>query len=213
MRAALPWLIFLGTLLGLFLLMGEMDALRHLEGRSLGLAALISVGLLSVDLVLPIPSTVVMTFNGSLFGVVAGALVSLAGLLTAAVVGYWLSRLYGKRLVHLIAGKRAEDTVRPFFERFGLAAVVLTRPIPMVAEMVTCMAGTADMAFGRFMIAQVTGGVPFALGFAWAGAYAVDQNSVFIAVFIAVAVPIVLWTAWSVARGAGPRGDAEHHQR
>jgi len=199
-RWVLTWLVFLATLLAVFLLMGELDALRHLEGRSLGAAALVSISLLAADILLPIPSSVVMTFNGSLFRLIPGAFVSLVGLMIGAVLGYWLSRLYGKKVVQLIAGRRADEKVGPFFERFGVVAVVLSRPIPLVAEMVTCMAGTADMRFGRFLTAQLIGGIPLAVGYAWAGEFAVEQNSVFLGLFIAVAVPIVLWALWS-ARG------------
>ena len=79
--------------------MGELDALPHFEGRSLGAAALVRISLLAADILLPIPSSVVMTFNGSLFRLIPGAIVSLVGLLIGAVIGYWLSRLYGKKLV------------------------------------------------------------------------------------------------------------------
>jgi hypothetical protein len=50
-------------------------------------AAAVGVGLLVVDVVLPVPSSAVMVAHGALFGVVLGALLSLLGSVGAAMVG------------------------------------------------------------------------------------------------------------------------------
>ncbi len=205
-RWVLAWLLFLAALIAMFVLMGEVDAIRHLEGKSRAAAAVTSIALMASDIFLPIPSSIVMTFNGTLFSLVPGALVSLAGLLSGAVLGYWVSRWYGKKVLRLIVGNRADDTVKPFFDRFGVLAVILSRPIPLIAETITCMAGTADMRFGPFMLGQVLGGVPLAFGYAWAGEYAGDHHSAFLALFVAVAVPSALWFLWAATRQVRQRG-------
>jgi uncharacterized membrane protein YdjX (TVP38/TMEM64 family) len=157
-----------------------------------------SVALLASDIFLPIPSSIVMTFNGTLFSFVPGALVSLTGLLVGAALGYWISRIYGKRVLRLIAGDHADASVTRFFERFGVIAVVLSRPVPLLAETITCMAGTADMPFAPFLVGQLLGAIPLAFGYAWAGEFAGDQGSAFLALAFAVMVPTVLWLLWSV---------------
>jgi uncharacterized membrane protein YdjX (TVP38/TMEM64 family) len=67
------------------------------------------------------------------------------------------------------------------------------------------MAGTADMRFGPFMLGQLVGSVPLAFGYAWAGEFAGDQNSAFIALGIAVMVPSALWFVWAVTRSRRPQ--------
>jgi 3-dehydroquinate synthase len=196
----MAWLLFLAALSASFLLMGEVDTLRHLEGRPLALAAVTSIALLALDIFLPVPSSIVMTFNGTMFSFLGGALVSLSGLLAGAVLGYWISRLYGKKVIRLIVGNRADGTVGPFFERFGIVAVIISRPIPLIAETTTCMAGTADMPFRPFMLGQIVGGIPLAFGYAWAGEFAGAQGSAFLALTIAVMVPSILWFVWAVTR-------------
>lgn len=204
-RWALAWLVFLVALLGMFVALGEVDALRHLEGQSLAGAAALSVALLASDIVLPIPSSVLMTFNGALFSLLPGATVSLIGLLAGSLLGYGLARVYGKKLLQIVAANRKDESVSTFFERYGFVAVVLSRPIPLIAEMITCMAGTADMPLGRFLVAQLVGGVPLAFGYAWAGEYAADHNTALLALFVAVAVPSLLWLVWALARNRRQR--------
>jgi uncharacterized membrane protein YdjX (TVP38/TMEM64 family) len=61
-------------------------------------AALVGVGLLVGDVVLPVPSSLVMLAHGALFGVVLGALLSLVGTVGAALVGVWIGRRGGRVL-------------------------------------------------------------------------------------------------------------------
>jgi 3-dehydroquinate synthase len=180
--------------------MGEVDALRHLEGKPRGTAALTSVALLASDIFLPIPSSIVMTFNGTLFSLLPGALVSMSGLLAGALLGYWIARQYGTKAIRLVVGGRIDDTVAPFFVRYGVLAVMLSRPIPLVAETITCMAGTARMPFRPFLVGQLLGNVPLALGYAWAGEFAGDRGGALLALSIAVMVPATLWFLWVATR-------------
>ena len=71
-------------LLGVSLL---TDPASWLEQREL-LAALLSLGLLLVDVVAPVASSAVMTANGALFGVAGGTLLSLAGSVGAAAIAF-----------------------------------------------------------------------------------------------------------------------------
>ncbi len=103
-------------------------------------AAVVGVGLLVGDVVLPVPSSLVMLAHGALFGVGLGTLLSLLGTVGAAVAGVWIGRR-SERLLGVPAGerRRAQDLV----DRWGAVAVVATRPVPVLAEAVVIMAGAA----------------------------------------------------------------------
>lgn len=103
-------------------------------------AAAVGVGLLIGDVVLPVPSSLVMLAHGALFGVGLGTLLSLLGTVGAAVAGVWIGRR-SERLLGVSAGerRRAQDLV----DRWGAVAVVATRPVPVLAEAVVIMAGAA----------------------------------------------------------------------
>jgi uncharacterized membrane protein YdjX (TVP38/TMEM64 family) len=154
-----------------------------------------SFALLAGDVLLPVPSSAVMLLNGSLFGPVGGAALSLAGSEAAALLGWAIGRRGGpllRRVVSPAARDRAEALVR---ER-GAMAIVLTRPIPVVAETAAILAGAAGMPLRRLALAAAVGALPPALPYALAGAYA--KRFADIAV---LAVMLLLAAAfWLVAR-------------
>lgn len=204
-RWILAWAVFAAALASLFLVAGEVDALSHLEGKSRIAAAATSAALLAVDLFLPVPASLVMTFNGTLFSVLPGAAVSLTGLLGGALLGYALTRRFGRRLVRWIAGEEGVAAVAPFFARHAILAIVITRPVPLVAETITCMAGAADMPLGRFVLAQVLGCLPLALAYAWIGRSAGATGTLPTAILVAVMVPAVMLVGWR-GRRLGKKG-------
>ncbi|MGH9672876.1 MAG: hypothetical protein ACRD44_06805, partial [Bryobacteraceae bacterium] len=62
-----------------------------LDGHK-AVAAAVSFGLLAGDILLPVPSSLVMLANGAVFGIIPGAILSIAGSLSAAMAGFWLGR-------------------------------------------------------------------------------------------------------------------------
>src|SRR4051812_39375973 len=80
------------------------------------MVALTSVLLLGVDVVLPIPSSVVMIGNGVLFGAWLGGLLSIVGGLVASVAGYWLGAK-SKRLADKVSSPTDERRAKTFLEK------------------------------------------------------------------------------------------------
>ena len=65
-----------------------------IANRSVSAAAMI-IMLLAVDILLPIPSTLVCTVAGKVLGPVGGTLACWLGLNLSAGIGYWLARRFG----------------------------------------------------------------------------------------------------------------------
>src|SRR5215210_9077073 len=84
-------LFFLVEALGIPLLVDPTPWLN----RGGVLAASLGVGLLIADVLLPVPSSLVMVAHGALFGVLVGTLLSLLGSMGAAMFGFWLGRRGG----------------------------------------------------------------------------------------------------------------------
>ena len=175
--------------LGLFFLVEALGIPMLVEptpwlNRGGVLAAALGVGLLIVDVLLPVPSSLVMVAHGALFGVVGGTLLSLVGSTGAAMFGFWLGRRGGRlleRLVPLDERERADYLLK----RWGTLAIIVTRPVPLLAETVAIMAGTSRMGWGRAALAALAGGLPPALLYALTGASAGKfQNTVLVFVFV-----------------------------
>jgi uncharacterized membrane protein YdjX (TVP38/TMEM64 family) len=141
-------------------------------------AAGLGVGMLMADVVLPVPSSLVMVAHGALFGVLLGTLLSLLGSLGAALFGFAIGRRGGRFLVRFVSpDERARADY--FLERWGALAIVVTRPIPVLAETVAIMAGATSLSWNRLALASLAGSLPPALLYALTGAAVASfQNTV-----------------------------------
>jgi uncharacterized membrane protein YdjX (TVP38/TMEM64 family) len=168
-------------------------------------AAALGVALLVVDVALPVPSSVVMLAHGAVFGVAAGTVLSTVGAVGAAVVAFWIGRRGGPlldRLVTAVDRERADRMVG----RWGVFAVAVSRPVPLLAETVGMLAGTTSMPWPRFVLAAVAGSLPLAVVYGVTGAWAqafLDGAAVFLVVVV------VATLAWWLVRRADARVGSE----
>lgn len=130
----------------------------------------IGVGLIMADLVIPIPSPAIMAALGLIYGPIVGGLLASIGSFSAAMLGYLLCRLIGPRAASWIAGPDQIERLSGFFKRHGLWAIALSRWMPAVPEVLSCLAGLTRMAFARFAIGNFIGSAAVGFGYAYFGA-------------------------------------------
>lgn len=161
--------------------------------RSTGaLAAAIGVGLLLVDVVLPVPSSVVMVAHGALFGLLPGALLSLVGGVGATLLGFAVGRR-GRTAVERLTTAPQRARADRVLARWGLLAVVVTRPVPVLAETVAVLAGTSRLGWVPVAAAGAAGAVVPATLYAAAGATATDAVGGLVVFGAVIAVSGLLW--------------------
>ncbi len=176
-----------------FPLLTRPDALMERGGT---FAALLGVGLLIVDVVLPVPASLVMMANGAQFGPIAGTLLSLVGSVGAGVGGFLLGR-WGGPLLDRIMSPSERRRATALLERWGGLAIVLTRPLPILAEVTSILAGTSSMRWGPMMSATLVGSLSAATLYSVAGATAARLDS---PVLIFIAVLAMAGLFWIVSR-------------
>jgi membrane protein DedA with SNARE-associated domain len=151
--------------------------------------------LMLIDAVLPAASELVMVYAGALAaGAIAGQTVTLFGseieskgwayiaMAMAGVLGYTLGSVLGwtigkvggrpflerhGRWVHVTPERlhRAEA----WFDRYGDAAVLLSRMVPVVRSFISIPAGAIGMPLGRFTVLSFLGTIPWCFGLAGVG--------------------------------------------
>lgn len=151
--------------------------------------------LMLIDAVLPAASELVMVYAGALAaGAIAGQTVTLFGaeikstgwayvaMAMAGVLGYTLGSVLGwtigkvggrpflerhGRWVHVTPERlgRAEA----WFERYGDAAVLISRVVPVVRSFISIPAGVIGMPLGRFTVLSFLGTIPWCFGLAGVG--------------------------------------------
>ena len=164
-------------------------------------AVAVGTGLLLVDVVLPVPSSVIMVANGALFGVVVGSLLSLVGSVGAAMVGFLIGRRGGSLLSRIVAPAEVEQA-NQLLDRWGLLAIIVTRPIPLLAETMAIIAGTSRLAWRRVLVAVVAGAIPSSILYAVTGALA---NGFASGALVFVAVILLAGVFWFAGNAIGRR--------
>jgi uncharacterized membrane protein YdjX (TVP38/TMEM64 family) len=165
---------------------------------------LLSVLLLVADVFLPVPSSMIMLINGALYGPWLGALLSLVGGVGATCVGYALGQS-GTAVVRRWVSDEELARARRFFDRWGILAVIVSRPVPLLSETVAIMAGLSGWGFWRTLLSGLGGVLPVAVIYAISGAMAAQQDYGLRTFFLVLGIGGI---AWLVGRYVGNRLDA-----
>lgn len=155
-------------------------------------AACVGVGLLVADVLIPVPSSLVMLAHGALYGVVLGTVLSLIGSVGAAWLGFWLGRRGGPLLDRLMSADQRTRGDR-LLARWGALAIVVTRPVPIVAETVALLAGTSPLSWRSLTLASFAGALPASLLFAITGATSMQLDSMLLVLALVLAIAGSTW--------------------
>ncbi|MCP4451931.1 MAG: VTT domain-containing protein, partial [Planctomycetes bacterium] len=137
----------------------------------------------------PIPSSIVSTACGLLLGATMGTAVSLLGMTISCLLGYWLGRGCGRTLAVRLVSLNDLDRFQSVHARFEDWAVVISRPIPVLAEVSVLFAGLSCMPAPRFFLLSALANMGVSLGYALVGAYASSANAFFVAFAGALLLP------------------------
>ena len=208
--------IMLAFFLGLFLVV-EALGIRLLVDptpwmtRGGTWAALLGVGLLVADVLLPIPSSLVMVAHGALFGVVGGTALSLVGSVGASLFGFAIGRRGGP-LLRRITTPEERARADSFLRQWGALAVCLSRPLPLLAETVAIMAGASGLGWGRTALASLAGSLPPALLYALTGASVANFRSAALMFMAVMCVTGLFWLTSRLVESHFAKGQARQRQ-
>ncbi len=123
---------------------------------------------------IPCPKALLTAAGGALFGLWAGAALSLAGALVGAVISFGVGRLLGRDAVdRLIRGRLAR--VDALLSDHGLSAVLVVRLVPLVPFIaINYASGLSGVRFRHYVLGSALGMVPGSLAYAALGAYGTD---------------------------------------
>lgn len=157
---------------------------------------LLVIGLLTSDIVIPVPGIVVVSMAGYFLGPVWGAFCGALGLTLAGVTGYSLCRLYGYQMLRRIY---RDDTallaMRETFHRHSILVLLLSRCAPMFPEAASCLAGATHMPFFRYLLTFGCSCTLYSIAVAYAGSLSSSEN-LQPAIVAYLGIMVVLWTAW-----------------
>lgn len=169
---------------------------------------------------IPLPSEIIMPFSGylvstgqfSMLGVtMAGAIGNVLGSLMAYYVGVWGGRPFVERYgPYLLVSRRDLEMADQWFLKYGEAAVLISRMLPVVRTFISLPAGIVRMNVPKFVLFSFIGAVPWCyllayiglkLGERWDGLHEYFHHlDVVIGMVLVLGFVYFLWSHWPRAK-------------
>jgi len=92
-----------------------LSQVKEILQQSQPYTALIIIGLLIIDLILPIPSSVVMTFSGSIYEFMGGAILGTIGSITGSTIGFIIFRKKGFKIIKKFINQNEQKSMNKWF--------------------------------------------------------------------------------------------------
>jgi uncharacterized membrane protein YdjX (TVP38/TMEM64 family) len=200
-KKALNWKhipVILASIFFFLFIIFELSGLMTLEKitslvmGSGSFAAVIIIFFLVIDLVLPMPSTVLMTFSGAFYGIFIGALINITGSLLASLAGFAVTRKLGK--TRLFLDKTEKRSMDEWFIKWGEGMLILSKMIPVMSETMACFAGLTGISWRKFVILSLLGIIPVSVYYAYFGSTSQSFSEWLLPLFFGIAIPIIIWS-------------------
>ena len=160
------------------------------------LVSLVVIVALTADVILPVPNGLTNTLAGVSLGWATASLVVWVGLNLGACVGYFLGRFAARPLAQKMISESDLSEAEKSLQNFSTIGLILSRPVPAFAELITISAGLARMSFIKFILVVGIVNIGVAVVFSGIGAAAMEANSSTLA-FIGIAVlPALFYWAY-----------------
>lgn len=209
MRKLIPWwgMLLIGLIamiIGSHLLFEDAisayfnNALTAFESHPI-IAALIVSGF-SLDILLPIPASFLSVWAVVALGFIGGFVTIWVGMSLACVIAYGLGTCASAPLLQKFI--KPEDLIKAqtFNARYGLWALVLLRPVPILAETSVIIAGLLKAPFRQYLLLTSLSNAGIAFVYAGIGTALNVQSSFAAAILASITLPAI---AWGIAKLAG----------
>ena len=200
------WVIIVAVVLLLpvipFVLLGDqfesglLDRIR--EPMSREMLAVTLILLLAVDIFLPVPSSMAITYCGGHLGTLLTTLSAWVGLCAGAFLGYFLARYLGRPFAEKMAGRKEMEELSHITSKYGVMTLVWTRALPILAEAAVLFVGATSLPWKTFWKPVVAANLVIAFCYSLAGSVASELNIFPVVVIASGLFPLGL--AWLVRK-------------
>jgi 3-dehydroquinate synthase len=207
----LSLICFSGLVIASFVLFEQQiqDFLTHLNlylpttpSQKLNLALLL-IALLTLDVVLPVPSSMVALLAVAMLGSVGGYLVIFLGLCLGAGLGYALGAGYFR----LLSGRLGLHQRQPgqLGYRLGTLSLICLRGVPVLAETSVVAAGMQRYPLRAFVPVTVLANAGLALAYSAIGTFLVEQNALLVTLLASMVLPGLFIVGYSLFKNLRKR--------
>jgi uncharacterized membrane protein YdjX (TVP38/TMEM64 family) len=191
-KIAIPFLISVSLIVIVFLLFHDIETIftNQLQrlSKHTGAYSIVSFLVLTSDIVLPVPSSIVMYTNGFVLGLISGSAISLLSVIASSIIGYYLGSLTS-------AGIKAKsnDASNYILLKYGTLAILISRGIPIISESICIVCGYNRMPFKNYLVLNFIGYIPLCFLYALFGSIGYDKNTFLISFVCSIILSGGFW--------------------
>ena len=148
--------------------------------------------LLSSDVFLPIPSSVLSTVSGWRLGWLYGTLATWLGMNIGAILGYGFARQFGPGFSKWFCRDEDMMLMRDLLNRLGPTVLVLGRALPVFAEASILFAGIHQLTWRRFVFPVLASNLVIAIVYSTLGDLAAQYEWLTAAIVVSVCIPLLI---------------------
>ena len=156
------------------------------------IASIVIGSLLSIDIVAPVPSSILSTAGGYFLGFIGGTFISLIGMTISCLIGYWIGDKFGRPAAERFADSKEISRFESLQKKYGDWIIIISRSVPLLAETSVLFAGIGHMKFNRFMLMAIISNLGISVVYAAVGAYSAHINSFLFAFAAAILFPGIM---------------------
>lgn len=160
-----------------FVLIGEIDVMKWIEGSSGIITFIYGALLLASDIFLPLPSSLIAVFLGAKLGLAYGAIAVFLGLMGGSLIGYGMGWTFGRKVMDKMISRSNQEVYTMMGNRIGYWALALCRSVPMLAEASVIAAGVARLEVKKTMPLLVMSNLGLAILYSTFGFFGNQQFS------------------------------------
>ncbi|WP_438301964.1 3-dehydroquinate synthase [Pseudomonas sp. NMS19W] len=186
------------------------DFLNHLDlylpsspTQQLNLALLL-IALLALDVVLPVPSSVVALLAVAMLGSVGGYLVIFIGLCLGAGLGYALGAGYFRMLSSRLGLHQRKPGQMAY--RLGTLSLICLRGVPVLAETSVVAAGMQRYPLRAFLLVTTLANAGLALAYSAIGTFLVEENALLVTILASMVLPGLFIAGYSLFKALRKHG-------
>jgi len=162
------------------------------------------VAILAADVFLPVPSGPISTLAGSELGFVLGTATSALGMTLGAAIAFGLARRWGRPVAEHFSSSQQVAELEDACRQHGPWMLILTRPLPVLAEACALLVGALQMSWRLFLPTVIVSNLLIAATYSALGQQAQQYGWLPTALCASVALP--LGFAWWWRRRLGRAG-------
>ncbi|MFL1502058.1 3-dehydroquinate synthase [Pseudomonas sp. O64] len=158
--------------------------------------ALLLIALLALDVVLPVPSSMVALLAVAVLGSLGGYLVIFIGLCLGAGLGYALGAGYFR----LLSGRLGLHQRQPgqLAYRLGTLSLICLRGVPVLAETSVVAAGMQRYPLRAFLLITTLANAGLALAYTAIGTLLIEQHALLVTLLASMVLPLAFVAGYSL---------------